>query len=89
EEIWAKRCRAFLRDHNLASSLESYVRRFEGPLAARLDVLGDAVATGEIGIDAGGLHVPRLKAEPVDPAIRRTRDALYARIGPVPSRRIC
>ena len=83
KDIWAKRCHAFSRDHDLPSSLESDVRRFEGPLAARLEMLGDAVEAGEIGVDAGGLHVPRLKAEPVDPAIRRTRDALYAEIGPV------
>lgn len=82
EDVWGKARGAFSRDNDLPASLEGYVRRFEPALAARLEMLGALVATGEIGLDAGGLRVPRLKAEPVDPTIKRARDALFAEIGP-------
>ncbi|MEP6869189.1 MAG: Tn3 family transposase [Novosphingobium sp.] len=64
-------------------SLDAYVKRFEAPLAARIALLSEAVASGDIGIDGERFRIPKLKALPKDPAVDISRKRLFGGIGSV------
>jgi len=81
--MWAEQRGRILRANGWPSSLDAYLRRFERPLALRLEMLDEAVEAGEIGIERDRFKVPRYRPDPVDPEVDRTRDALFAAIGEV------
>ncbi len=80
---WANSRAQALRNNGWPTTIEAYLRRFQEPLALRMEMLGEAIADGEIGIANDRFQVPRLSAAPKDPAVDETRSALFGQIGDV------
>ena len=66
----------YLRDLSIPDSPDGYLRCLEGVLEAGMARLANAVDDGMVMIDANGVHLPRRKPEPKDPAVERARRAL-------------
>ena len=80
---WTKTKAQAMRTNRWTPTISSYLRRFQGPLSLRMEMLDEAVTNGEVGVAAGRFQIPRLQAAPKDPAVDATRADLFGRIGAV------
>lgn len=78
---WALTKAEAIRSNRWTSTIDSYLRRFQTPLALRMEMLEEAVSSGEVGLAEGRFQIPRLKATPIDPAVDVTRADLFGSIG--------
>lgn len=83
DAVWAKVKGQTMRSQGWPGSLEAYLGRFNVALGARMKVLADTIAAGEIGVAGDRFQVPKLKAVPRDPAVDATRKRLFGEIGNV------
>jgi len=69
---------------SLTTDVQKYLARLHATLDVGLRALSEAVDAGKLEIDAVGMpRLHKLEALPVDAAIQRSRDAMFAIIGPV------
>ena len=79
--MWRRDHRRYLRDLSISPNSEQYLQRAEEALDAGMARLAVAVEEGHVSIDDDGVHLPRRKRAPNDPAVERARKLLTERYG--------
>ena len=79
--LWRRDRQRYLRDLAIPDNPELYVQRLEKVLEASMARLAAAVDDGLVRIDEDGVHVPRRKPAPKDPAVEQARRTLAAYYG--------
>ncbi len=74
--LWQRDHRRYLRDLSIPPNPEQYLQRLEHTLDAGMARLAVAVEEGHVSIDDEGVHLPRRKRAPNDPAVERAHKLL-------------
>jgi TnpA family transposase len=74
--LWQQDRSRYFRDLSIPDNPQLYVRRMEEILQAGMARLAAAVEEGKVQIDKDGVHLPRRKRAPKDPAVERARRSL-------------
>lgn len=81
---WKKERQQLISALSLTTDPEKFLARLRAHLEVGLQALSEAVAAGEVEIDADGLvHSPAIAALEVDAAIEKSRNAMFEMIGEV------
>ncbi len=81
---WTEERQRLISALSLTADPQKFLARLHAHLEVGLRALSDAVSAGKLEIDASGMvRFPKLEAFPVDAAIQRSREAMFAMIGQV------
>ncbi len=83
EQRWAKERTKRYAQLNLPRSADDIIDRLVAELEQKLTAVAAAISQGRISIEAGAIHVPRVRAAEARPEIERKRNALFSKIGVV------
>jgi TnpA family transposase len=79
--LWRRDRRRYFRDLSIPDNPELYAQRLEKVLEASMARLAGAVDDGQVLIDEDGVHLPRRKRAPKDPAVEYAHRSLAAYYG--------
>jgi TnpA family transposase len=79
--IWRRDRQRYFRDLSIPLNPEHYLRRVEETLDAGMARLAAAVEGGLVSIDDDGVHLPRRKRAPENPAVARAHKSLAGHYG--------
>ncbi len=79
--LWNRDRGRYLRDLSLPGTADAWLDRLSVALRAGMVRLDEAIGAGLVTVDETGVHLPRRKPAPKDPAVSSARRALASRFG--------